>query len=73
MSTANSSAREGTQPTRSELRVLAAWKVATGRDKAKATAHDLGMTEDGVKAMLANVRARAGVKRTWEAVLRYLG
>lgn len=55
------------------MRVLAAWRDATGRDKAKATARDLGMTEDGVKAMLANVRARAGVRRTWEAVLRYLG
>jgi hypothetical protein len=73
VSVANSSARPGTQPTRAELRVLAAWKVAVGRDKAEATARDLGMTTDGVKAMLANVRARAGVQRTWEAVLRYLG
>jgi len=73
VSIANSSARIGTEPTAAELRVLRAWNDADGAHRARAAASTLGMTEDGVEAMLANVRARAGVRRTWQAVLRYLG
>ena len=73
MSTANSSAREGTSPTAAELRILRAWSEAEGPHRARSAAAALNVTEDGIEAMLANVRARAGVRRTWEAVLRYLG
>lgn len=69
MSVASSSARPGTQPTKAELRVLRAWRDARS---ARLAARRLGMTQAGVEAMLANIRARAGVKRTWEAVHIYL-
>lgn len=69
MTTANSSAREGTDPTPRELEVLRAWaEYGTARDAAAS----LGITEGGVEKLLANVRARAGVRRTVLAVRRYL-
>ena len=70
MSVASASARPGTEPTARELEVLRAWRDSGG-DTA-AVARDLGITPDGARAILANVRARAGVRRTWQAVLRYL-
>lgn len=73
MSVANVSARLGTDPTPGEMRALTAWRDALGANRTKAAALDLGMTESGVDSLLANVRARAGVRSTWEAVVRYLG
>lgn len=70
MSVPNSSARPGTRPTARELEVLRTWDRLKG--DTDLTARELGMTRHGVKALLANVRARAGVRRTWLAVREYL-
>lgn len=70
MSVPNSSARLGSEPTARELEVLRAWDEHGGNQQR--IADQLGMTVHGVKALLANVRARAGVSKTWQAARRYL-
>lgn len=63
-------ARRGSEPTDREIDVLRVWRDLGG--DVDETARRFGITRDGVRAHLANVRARAGVRRTWQAVLRYL-
>ena len=69
MTSANSSARPGTQPTSRELEVLQAWAA---EHSAAAAGKALGLSQSGVEAMLANCRARANVKHTWQAALKFL-
>lgn len=69
MSVANESARYGTTPTARELEILRTWDETRNAETA---AKRLGISEDGVRRMLANVRARAGVRESADAVHVFL-
>jgi DNA-binding CsgD family transcriptional regulator len=60
----------GSEPTQRELEVLAAWRDAGGDlDEAGRL---LGISRHTVKNELANIRARLGVRKTWQAAVRLL-
>lgn len=69
MTHANSSAVYGSSPTARELEMLRLWDELRS---ARAVARRLRVSQSGIEAMLANVRSRAGVRRTQDAVLMYL-
>lgn len=62
--------RRGERLTARELEVLETWRECGGNLDAISRA--LGIAPDTVHGHLANIRAKAGVRRTWQAAVRLL-